>query len=82
MGSLRLSIRPKVLERGFLRRDEFLRICEWKTQRSESRCAQNSAFTVETISRAALATSDEPLKIDLLRTLAGVEWPTGSTLLR
>ena len=78
---LRLEVRQKVLERGFLRRAEFLRICEWKTQRSKARCARNSAFLVETISRAALATSDEALKMDLLRTLAGVEWPTASTLL-
>jgi len=78
---LRFGVRPKVLERGFLRRGEFLQICEWKTQRSKSRCARNSAFAVETISRAALATSDEALKMDLLRTLAGVEWPTASTLL-
>lgn len=78
---LRLGLRPTVLERGFLTRGEFLRICEWKTQRSKSRCAQNSAFVVETISRAALGTSDEALKMDLFRTLAGVEWPTASTLL-
>jgi hypothetical protein len=78
---LRVVVRPAVLARGFLKRDEFLAICEWKTQRSKSRCARNSAFTVETLSRAALATTDESLKMDLLRTLYGVEWPTASTLL-
>jgi hypothetical protein len=80
-GELRGIVRPAVLSRGYLERTEFLKICEWKTQRTKSRCAQNSAFTVETISRAALATSDEALKIDLLRTFCGVEWPTASTLL-
>jgi hypothetical protein len=78
---LREVIRPVVLARGFLRKSEFLRICEWKTPRSKSRCARNEEFTVRTVSRAAFATSDESLKMDLLRTLAGVEWPTASTLL-
>lgn len=36
---------------------------------------------IRTISRAAFATSDESLKIDLLRLFVGVEWPTASTLL-
>jgi len=80
-GPLRATVRPEVLERGWLTKAEFLSICNWKTQRSKSRCASNSEFTVRTITRAALATSDEALKIDLLRTLAGVEWPTASALL-
>ena len=80
-GRLREVLRPAVLSRGYLKREEFLEICVWKTQRSKSRCARNSGFTVETVSRAALATTDEALKMDLLRTLSGVEWPTASTLL-
>jgi hypothetical protein len=78
---LREMIRPAVLARGFLRKSEFLRICEWKTPRSKSRCARNEEFTIRTVSRAAFATADESLKMDLLRTLVGVEWPTASTLL-
>lgn len=80
-GPLRTEIRPAVLERGWLKKAEFLSICKWKTQRSKSRCASNSEFTIRTVTRAALATSDEALKIDLLRTLVGVEWPTASALL-
>jgi hypothetical protein len=80
-GRLRDELRPIVLKRGYLNRDEFLEICKWKTQRSKSRCATNDEFTIRTVSRAAFASTDESLKIDLLRTLTGVEWPTGSTLL-
>jgi len=80
-GRLRDEVRPTVLTRGWLTKEEFLEICEWKTQRSKSRCARNDEFTIHTVSRAAFATSDESLKIDLLRTLEGVEWPTASTLL-
>jgi hypothetical protein len=78
---LREVIRPVVRERGFLRKPEFLRICEWKTPRTKARCADNDEFTIQTVTRAAFATGDEALKMDLLRTLAGVAWPTASTLL-
>jgi len=78
---LREELRPLVLKRGYVTRDEFLELCKWKSQRTKSRCATNYEFTVRTITRAALASNDEPLKVDLLRTLAGVEWPTASTLL-
>jgi hypothetical protein len=80
-GALKDVVRPAVLARGYLKRNEFLDICEWKTKRSKSRCAQNDEFTIRTISQAAFATNDECIKMDLLRTLAGVEWPTASTLL-
>jgi hypothetical protein len=78
---LREVIRPAVRARGYLRRAEFLRVCEWKTPRTRPRCAGNDEFGIQTITRAAFATSDESLKMDLLRTLDGVSWPTASTLL-
>lgn len=78
---IREVLRPAVRERGFLTRSEFLEICAWKTQRSKSRCATNDEFTVRTVTKAALATTDEALKMDLLRTLNGVQWPTASALL-
>lgn len=49
--------------------------------RSESKCERNGERTIRAITQAAFATPDEPLKMDLLRLLAGVEWPTASTLL-
>jgi hypothetical protein len=78
---LRGKLRPVALARGLLTRDEFLAICRWKTPRSKSLCATNDEFVVRTITRAAFGSSYEALKMDLLRTLSGVEWPTASTLL-
>jgi hypothetical protein len=75
------EIRARVLARGYLTRREFLDLCAWKTPRSKPRCRRNKARTIETITRAALATHDEALKMDLLRLLDGVEWPTASTIL-
>ena len=80
-GALRRRLRPIVRARGCLTRAEFLEICRWKTPRSQPRCAGNDDFTVRSVTRAAFGTTDESLKIDLLRTLEGVEWPTASTLL-
>ena len=80
-GSLRRRLRPVVRTRGCLTRDEFLEICKWKSPRSKAWCAENDDFTVRTVTRASFGAPDEALKIDLLRTLKGVEWPTASTLL-
>lgn len=49
---------------------QFLAICRWKTSRSQSRRARNDEKTIRIISQAALATSDEALKMDLLRLLS------------
>jgi hypothetical protein len=72
---------PAVRARGYLTRSEFLEICRWKSPRSKSHVSKNSEHAVRTLSRAALASSDEALKMNLLRLLDGVEWPTASTIL-
>lgn len=74
-------IRVLVLTRGHLTRPEFLEICAWKSVRTKPHCRKNDARKIETLSRAAFATADEVLKIDLLRLLEGVEWPTASSIL-
>jgi hypothetical protein len=76
-----VEVRPAVLERGYLTGAEFRAICYWKTPRSRSRCRQNTSDEVRILSRAALSTKDDALKMDLLRLLRGVDWPTASTLL-
>jgi hypothetical protein len=75
------EVRPAVRRRGYLTTAEFRDICYWKTPRSQSRCRLNAADEIRTITQAALATPDEPLKMDLLRLLHGVDWPTASTIL-
>jgi hypothetical protein len=75
------EVRPAVRSRGYLTVDEFRELCYWKTPRSQSRCRQNTADDIRVLTQAALATRDEALKMDLLRRLRGVEWPTASTLL-
>jgi hypothetical protein len=67
--------------RGCLTRAEFLELCRWKTPRSQPRCATNTAAEIREATEIALATADERAKMYILRSLAGVGWPTASVIL-
>jgi hypothetical protein len=75
----RLAARVRV--RGHLTRAEFLRVCLWKSPRSQPRCARNTAARIRKLTAIALATADDQAKIESLRSLAGVGWPTASVIL-
>ncbi len=68
-------------EQGFLTREQFLALAEWKTPRSRPRCERNDAEFVEAVTFAAFRSKSERLKIEALRLLHGVDWPTASVLL-
>jgi hypothetical protein len=72
---------PKVHSRGHIAKHQFLRFCKWKTPRSKRICRRNTESLVIQTTGVALSTTDEELKIGVLRVLAGVEWPTASVLL-
>ncbi len=72
---------PAARARGYLRKSEFLRLCRWKSPRSQPRCEKNSSVKVREATSIALATKDEQAKMYILRTLSGVEWPTASVIL-
>ncbi len=56
-------------------------MCAWKTARSRSRVATNSAKDVKRVTQRALATGNEATRMETLLTLTGVGVPTASTLL-
>ncbi|HEY7195761.1 MAG TPA: hypothetical protein VH306_01085 [Gaiellaceae bacterium] len=77
-----LSMGRLARERGYYTRDEFVRVCRWKTPRSAPLVARNSAEEVEARTRTALGEwTGEGERIDALRSLRGVGWPTASVLL-
>lgn len=80
-GSALDELGPRVRKRGVLTRAEFLTLCYWKTPRTQPRCATNTAAQIREATQIALATDDERAKIYILRTLAGVGWPTASVIL-
>ena len=76
------SITSAVKRRGYLRREEFLAVCRWKSPRSQPLCALNSAGTIKDVTRFALAPArPDRLKIETLIMLSGVGWPTASVIL-
>jgi len=75
------DIAPVARRQGYLTRDQFLRIAGWKTVRSRPRCEKNDARFVKEVTRAALGSKNERFKIQALRLLEGVEWPTASVIL-
>jgi hypothetical protein len=75
------ELSPRARSRGSLTRAEFLTLCRWKTPRSQPRCATNTSARVREATQIALATEDERAKLYILRTLAGVGWPTASVIL-
>jgi hypothetical protein len=68
-------------ERSYYAKPELMLICEWKTLRSRSRVAKNTAGFVEGITRVAFATADESERMAALCALRGVNPPTASVLL-
>jgi hypothetical protein len=70
------EIAPIARERGFLTWSEFVEMCKWKTPRTQSLVKSNSPEIVEAVTRAALESPRDDVKIGVLRALCGVEWPT------
>ena len=72
---------PQVRGRGYFTKPEFESICHWKTPRSRPKVAGNSADYIEAVTRTALSTKSEQLRIEVLTLLNGVSWPTASVIL-
>jgi hypothetical protein len=75
------EIGPQAKARGYYRREEFLELCRWKTPRSKSKVARNSAEDVEEVTGLALTARSEALRIWTPMALEGVSWATSSVLL-
>lgn len=80
-GELENVIAPAVQARGYFTKSEFLALCHWKSPRTGPRCAENQEGFVTEVTRTALASPDERLRIEVLTLLRGVDWPTASVIL-
>jgi hypothetical protein len=77
-----LAIGRNARKRGHYTLEEFRKVCRWKTPRSAPLVARNSAGAVVSLTGVALSEmSSERERIDALRALHGVGWPTASVLL-
>lgn len=75
------EVGPFMRREGYLTRDHFLTLARWKSPRSGPLCARNEAGFVEAVTRAAASATDERFRIEVLRLLQGVDWPTASVIL-
>jgi len=72
---------PSYRNKGYLKKEEFLTVCAWKTPRSKPRCESNDPTSIKEISALVLKTESEYLRIQAWTLLAGVKWPTASVFL-
>ena len=72
---------PSYEQKGYLTRDEFLTVCDWKTPRTKNWCASNDRTFIREISALSRATHSEQLRIQVWTLLTGVKWPTASVFL-
>lgn len=75
------QIAPRVRERQYYTRQEFLSLCQWKAPRPRRKVEDNSEEFVCQVTQTALRVSNERLRIMVLTLLSGVNWPTASVLL-
>lgn len=75
------SIAIAVKERGYYTRSEFLDLCRWKTPRSKPLVESNPESYIIEVTKVALSTMEERLRIEVLTLLRGINWPTASVLL-
>lgn len=70
-----------VKKRGYFTKDEFLKMCKWKSFRPKRYYESNSPELIKDISKKVISTKYEKRKIDLLTKLKGVSIPTASAIL-
>ena len=76
-----MALKPGVLKRGYLLKTELSRVAYWKAPRSSGQVNRNSDEYVEEVTGFALRTTTERARVEILRILDGVSWPTGSVIL-
>jgi hypothetical protein len=78
-----LAISNEVQKRGHYTREEFLALAKWRALRSVPKCEKNESGQIEYATRIALTRENkfERLRIGILNSLQGVNWPMASVLL-
>ena len=75
----KIAVRTKKV--GYFTHQDFLVVCTWKSPRPFKRYEQNSPEFIKEVTKTALSSPNEQLRIEILTLLRGVSWPTASVLL-
>lgn len=76
-----VKLRPTVIERGYLRKEELALLAHWKAPRSAGHVQSNSEDYVQEITGFALSAETERARVQVLTNLDGVLYPTASVIL-
>ena len=68
-------------KRGYLERDEFLRLCQVKSPRPKLYYEKNSAQLIKEVTQIAFSAKLEQIEIQSLMILSGIQWPVASYIL-
>ncbi|HTD43435.1 MAG TPA: hypothetical protein VK687_04605 [Bryobacteraceae bacterium] len=69
------------LSAGYCNKPDFVAICRWKSHRIISHCQKNPEDFVQTVTKAALSSTNERFRIYAPTLLQGVGWRVSSVLL-
>jgi hypothetical protein len=75
------ALKPGIQERGYLKKSELAKLAFWKAPRSSGHVEGNSEEYVEEVTGFAFSARTERARVELLRVLNGVSWPTASVIL-
>jgi hypothetical protein len=75
------DVGPRAKLNGYFTREDFLKLCRWKAPRAERHYIQNKDADIRAVTALSTATEDERLRICVLMSLHGVNWPMASVLL-
>jgi hypothetical protein len=78
---IEMVIAPAARARGYFTKPELQTICTWKTPRSKPRITRNPKEFIGAVTRTALSTPNERLRIEVLTLLDGISWASGSVIL-
>ncbi len=74
-------VAPRCRAAGCFEKPDFIAICRWKSPRIVPRCQENSEEFIRAVTKLALSTPCEELRIKAPTLLRGVQWPVASVLL-
>ncbi len=75
------KLKPKIEKQGYLNKSDLQEVAYWKSPRSAGHILKNSDQYIQEISGFALTAIEERTRIEVLRLLNGVSWPTASVVL-
>ena len=76
-----IRLKKMIQRNSYIFKEQLLIIAKWKSPRNTSYVNKNDNDFVKEVTRIALSTINERIKISILTLLDGINWPTASVIL-